>query len=170
MMSHYPTIAGDPGSRCLYDTIREILYCLCMAANVDYAVQNCKSCAWNYLNNHDEHNMQLFASVPLECTAMDIVRPFSKNCLRGSVQPNYYRYLLEINVGSSGIKNDGHVHCESLYALLAHPLRHLNISPYRQRNTMRKKILRNSMRTTRSQTSSNQDVPCKDEHPSLAIQ
>lgn len=78
-MSHYSPIAGHPGQRRMYDTVKRTFHWLYMATDVDYVVRNCKTCFRDNPKYHHRRHMQLFpVRGPFEFVAMKIVGSFSK--------------------------------------------------------------------------------------------
>ena len=80
-MAHYPRLAGHPGSRRMYDTLRRDFYWPNMANDVATLVRNCTSCAKVRGAKHShQHFLKLFpAAGPLEYVAMDILGPLPKS-------------------------------------------------------------------------------------------
>lgn len=79
MLSHYPPVSGEPGQRCMYNTLRLEFYWPCMAANIKRTVSKCQSCACNnpiYLHKRKLHCFPV--ARPFYFIAMDILKPFSK--------------------------------------------------------------------------------------------
>lgn len=73
-LAHYPPIAGHPGTRRMYDTLRRNFYWPHMANDVYTTVAQCASCVKNGSRHRDIRRLQLFlASGPLDFVAMDIL-------------------------------------------------------------------------------------------------
>ena len=80
-MAHYPKLAGHPGTRRMYDTMRRSFYWPLMANDIHKLVRSCQSCAKAKGAKHKhQHKLKLFpAAGPLEEVAMDILGPLPKS-------------------------------------------------------------------------------------------
>lgn len=91
-LSHYPAMAGHPGGRKMYYTLRQSYYWPSMAFDTYATVRACVTCAQNRakLQKHSA-SMKLFpASAPLEFVSIDILGELP-------VTPRKNRYLLVIS-------------------------------------------------------------------------
>lgn len=70
---------GDPGERCMYDTMKRELYWSQMTSEVYTTVGDCRICLINRAGLKKERHLKRFpASEPLEFVAMDILSPLPK--------------------------------------------------------------------------------------------
>jgi len=79
-LGHYSLLAGHPGSRRMYDTMRHEFYWPNMARDVYQVVLDCQSCAATQGTRHRHQKMmKLFqAKGPLEDIAMDLLGPLPR--------------------------------------------------------------------------------------------
>lgn len=78
-LTHYPPIAGHPGTRRMYDTHRQKIYWPHMANELYTTVAQCVSCVKNRNRLRHKRRLQLFMAVgPLDVVAMDILGPLLK--------------------------------------------------------------------------------------------
>ena len=90
-MSHYPTLAGHPGGRRMFETIRRTFYWPSMGVDVYTTARQCSSCAReNVKLRKHASSMKLFpAAKPLEFLAIDLLGPLPRT-------PKGFRYILVI--------------------------------------------------------------------------
>lgn len=80
MMLNYLSHAEHLCQPQIYDTLKQIFYWVYMAADVNYILQNCTSCAENHLKYCDRSNVYNSPSIrPLEFVAINSFRPFPKS-------------------------------------------------------------------------------------------
>ena len=80
-LAHYPLIAGHPGARRMYDTLRAQFYWPHMANDIFQAVRDCRSCARVRGTTYKHRRfLRLFpAEYPLQFIAIDLLGPLPKS-------------------------------------------------------------------------------------------
>lgn len=76
---HYSLLAGHPGERLMYDTMRQEVYSPHMSNHRYVTVKDCQSCASNWRDSKRHRELHLFPpTAPLEVVAIDILGPLLK--------------------------------------------------------------------------------------------